>query len=60
MLRVATFEVGNPITEIVLVESDNPAVGIMIGFALISHWMTTLRLTTVSPIEKGAEISPAR
>jgi len=43
MLRVATCEVGNPITEIVLVESDNFAVGIMLGLEFVSHLMTTLR-----------------
>ena len=40
MLRVATCEGG---TEIVLVESDNFAVGIMLGLEFVSHLMTTLR-----------------
>jgi hypothetical protein len=43
MLGVATVEVGNPVTKIVLVESDNFAVGNMLGLELLSHGTTTGR-----------------
>ena len=39
VLGVTTFEVGDPIAEVVLMKSDDVAIGLAVGRDLVWHWV---------------------